>query len=182
VYLNAEREISISYLNTGPRPFFPPLRCSSASQCIQDRCTERMQEICAGTAQEDTAKAEDVCHVTIGTLRSLAAVFDGHGGKRAAQLCEQELVPTLLSAGLGSCLTGIRELSSEESPAHEIPGRAAAGWGAQQRVVADGGAAAGWGATARIAEVQVELQSSSEGDANGGAAVKSNPDCPMHQA
>jgi hypothetical protein len=182
VYLNAEREIF--YLLSQHRWAPPVLAPLALQQRKSPACSElsRMQEICAGTAQEDTAKAEDVCHVTIGALRSLAAVFDGHGGKRAAQLCEQELVPTLLSAGLGSCLTGIRELSSEESPAHEIPGRAAAGWGAQQRVVADGGAAAGWGATARIAEVQVELQSSSEGDANGGAAVKSNPDCPMHQA
>eukprot|EP00964_Phaeocystis_antarctica_P026538 scaffold14957_cov67-Phaeocystis_antarctica.AAC.1 len=153
-------------------------------------------EICAGTAQQDTAKAEDVCHVTIGELRSLAAVFDGHGGKRAAQLCESELVPTLLNAGLGSCLNGVGEHSGQESSAHErapVPapaGRAAAaGWGAPQRGAANGGAAAGWATgrhrrpskEARIAEVQVELQSGNEGDANGGAA--GNQTCvshPMH--
>ena len=156
---------------------------------------EMHDEICAGTAQQDTAKAEDVCHVTIGELRSLAAVFDGHGGKRAAQLCESELVPTLLNAGLGSCLNGVGEHSGQESSAHErapVPapaGRAAAaGWGAPQRGAANGGAAAGWATgrhrrpskEARIAEVHVELQSGGEGDANGGAAGNQALRVPSH--
>jgi len=135
---------------------------------------ELVPDICAGSSQENTAKAEDVFHVTIGAIRSIAAVFDGHGGKRAAQLCEQELVPTLLSAGLGISLTGIREHSGEESRARAqaLGSGTAAGWGAQQRGMAAGlvagEAAAGWGATARIADAPVELRSSSEGDANGG--------------
>ena len=39
---------------------------------------------CTGHAQENTAKAEDVWDVTIGEGVSLAAVFDGHGGNKAA--------------------------------------------------------------------------------------------------
>ena len=153
----------------------PTLATSRAATLI----ARMHEEICAGTAQKDTAKAEDVCHVTIGALRSLAAVFDGHGGKRAAQLCKQELVPTLLSAGLGSCLTGVREHSGEGSPAHERSpspnGRA--------RGLANGGAASGWGATARIADVQVELHNNSESEASGGAAAgKLNPRVPCIQA
>ena len=60
---------------------------------------------CAGRAQENTAKAEDVWDVTDGKKMSIAAVFDGHGGKMAAQRCKNELVPTLITrtswAGLG---------------------------------------------------------------------------------
>ena len=56
---------------------------------------------CAGHAQENTAKAEDVWDVTIGKQMSIAAVFDGHGGKTAAQRCKKELMPILLKTGLG---------------------------------------------------------------------------------
>ena len=52
--------------------------------------------ICAGHAQKSTSKAEDVCAVTITEDWSIAAVFDGHGGKIAAERCKNELVPTLL--------------------------------------------------------------------------------------
>ena len=52
--------------------------------------------ICAGLAQKSTSKAEDVCAVTITEDVSIAAVFDGHGGKIAAERCKNELVPTLL--------------------------------------------------------------------------------------
>ena len=52
--------------------------------------------ICAGLAQKSTSKAEDVCAVTITNDWSIAAVFDGHGGKIAAERCKNELVPTLL--------------------------------------------------------------------------------------
>ena len=52
--------------------------------------------ICAGHAQASTSKAEDVCAVTITNDVSIAAVFDGHGGKIAAERCKNELVPTLL--------------------------------------------------------------------------------------
>ena len=52
--------------------------------------------ICAGHAQASTSKAEDVCAVTITNDWSIAAVFDGHGGKIAAERCKNELVPTLL--------------------------------------------------------------------------------------
>ena len=52
--------------------------------------------ICAGLAQKSTSKAEDVCAVTITNDASIAAVFDGHGGKIAAERCKNELVPTLL--------------------------------------------------------------------------------------
>ena len=52
--------------------------------------------ICAGLAQKSTSKAEDVCAVTITNDVSIAAVFDGHGGKIAAERCKNELVPTLL--------------------------------------------------------------------------------------
>ena len=44
----------------------------------------RTRNICTGHAQENTAKAEDVWDVTIGEGVSLAAVFDGHGGNKAA--------------------------------------------------------------------------------------------------
>ena len=59
----------------------------------------------AGHAQENAAKAEDFWDVTNGKKMSIAAVFDGHGGKMAAQRCKNELVPTLIArtswAGLG---------------------------------------------------------------------------------
>jgi len=57
--------------------------------------------ICTGHAQKNAKKDEDVWDVTIGEGVSLAAVFDGHGGKAAASRCKEELVPTLLKAGLG---------------------------------------------------------------------------------
>ena len=62
---------------------------------VYQTATKLPSIFCAGHAQENTAKAEDVWDVTNGKKMSIAAVFDGHGGKMAAQRCKNELVPTL---------------------------------------------------------------------------------------
>ena len=54
-----------------------PFRMCRASKRREDQ----PDIICAGLAQKSTSKAEDVCAVTITNDASIAAVFDGHGGK-----------------------------------------------------------------------------------------------------
>ena len=72
---------------------------------VYQMATKLPSIFCAGHAQENAAKAEDFWDVTNGKKMSIAAVFDGHGGKMAAQRCKNELVPTLIArtswAGLG---------------------------------------------------------------------------------
>ena len=82
--------------------------------------------ICAGLAQKSTSKAEDVCAVTITEDVSIAAVFDGHGGKIAAERCKNELVPTLL------------EIAHRGSSAIDDAAIADACWGMDESIGLDG--------------------------------------------
>ena len=92
--LHKEREVSGGRCcERGSIPDAPqPSRMCRASK----RGEDQPDIICAGHAQKSTSKAEDVCAVTITEDWSIAAVFDGHGGKIAAERCKNELVPTLL--------------------------------------------------------------------------------------
>ena len=57
---------------------------------VYQTATKLPSIFCAGHAQENTAKAEDVWDVTNGKKMSIAAVFDGHGGKMAAHAWSAE--------------------------------------------------------------------------------------------
>ena len=73
-----------------------------------------------------TSKAEDVCAVTITKDVSIAAVFDGHGGKIAAERCKNELVPTLL------------EIAHSDSSAFDAAAIVDAFWDMDKRIGMDG--------------------------------------------
>ena len=60
--------------------------------CASKLGEDRPDIICAGYAQ----KSKDVCAVTSTNEVTIAGVFDGHGGLRAAERCKYELVPALL--------------------------------------------------------------------------------------
>ena len=87
---------------------------------------DRPDVICAGYAQKSTSKAEDVCAVTITNEVTIAGVFDGHGGPRAAERCKNELVPALL------------EVARSKSAAIDAPAIVEKFWDMDARVGNDG--------------------------------------------
>ena len=95
--------------------------------CRASKRGEDQQEIiCAGLAQKSISKAEGVCAVTITKDVSIAAVLDGHGGKKAAEPCKNELVPTLL------------EVAHNDSPAIVDAAILDAFWDMDERIGLDG--------------------------------------------